>query len=102
MMRTQVIKSFITAKNSAEIQKQVECLLVVSGKVISRNEKEIEEFFNDGYEYTTPLLSEIVEKFTLRGEMNGNWETTITVQIIAYYHDPGSDDYVYMVKVDED
>ena len=90
-MRTLVIKPFITAKKKEEVRERVEGHLCVSGRIVFRSEKKIKEYFN-----------EIVQKFTVRGERNGDWETTITVQIIAYYYDAGSDDYAYLVKVEED
>ncbi len=101
-MRTLVIKPFITAKKKEEVRERVEGHLCVSGRIVFRSEKKIKEYFNEIDEHTTPLLSEVVQKFTVRGERNGDWETTITVQIIAYYYDAGSDDYAYLVKVEED
>lgn len=101
-MRTLVIKPFITAKKKEEVRDQVECHLCVSGRIVFRNVKKIEEYFNEVEKHTTPLLSEVIQQFTVRGETNGDWETTITVKIIAYFYDSGSEDYAYLVKVEED
>ena len=100
-MKIQVIKRFVTTKKNIEVRTKVENLLMICGKTVFRSEEDIEKFFNEEYEYTNPLCSEVVDKFTVRGEMNGNWETNIDVEIIAFYHDPGSDDYAYMVRVEE-
>lgn len=62
--------------------------------------EDIEEYFEGTP--VTELGSSIEEKLTFTGEQVGNWIPTITATIIAYYKDAGSDDYAYLLNVEED
>ena len=97
------LKNQITANTVDEVKNQVEQLFRSYGYIVFDTVEEIEDFYNENYEYEpgTELSEETVEAFTVPGEMSGDWETEIKVTIKAYYKDSGSVDYCYIVKVEE-
>lgn len=90
--------SEITAKTAEEVKAQVEGLIGRYHDVVS-DEDDAKKFFGSESE---DLYREEVQRFTVSGEMNGDWQETITVVITAYYKDSGSDDYCYSVSAEED
>lgn len=93
--------SKITAKTVEAVKAQVEEQLSYLGYVVVESEAEAEEYLKDiegdGY-----LYDDVEQTFSLDGEMNGEWQSTITVTIKSYYKDSGSIDYCYQVNVTED
>lgn len=100
-MKRLVNTSEITAKTVEVVKAQVEERLSYLGYTIVEDEAEAEEYLKDiegdGY-----LYEDIEQTFKINGEMNGDWQSTITVTIKSYYKDSGSDDYCYQVNVTED
>lgn len=99
-MKKLINVSEITATTVEGVKKQVEEQLNRYYNVVS-DEGAAESFFAD-CEIEGYLQSEEAQRFTVKGEMNGDWQETITVVITAYYKDAGSEDYCYSVKVTED
>lgn len=99
-MKNIVNKSEITAKTVEGVKSQVEELVSRYNNVVSDKEA-AEQFFTD-CEIEGDLHSENVQNFSVLGEINGDWQETITVVITAYYKDAGSEDYCYKVSVTED
>ena len=62
--------------------------------------EDIVDFF--GVNDVNELYSRVEETLTFRGEQVGGWIPTITATITAYYMDPGSNDYCYLINVVED
>lgn len=100
-MKKLVNTSEITAKTVEVVKAQVEEQLSYLGYTIVKDEAEAEEYFKD-IEGDGCLHDEIEQTFSLDGEMNGEWQSTITVTIKSYYKDSGSIDYCYQVNVTED
>nr|WP_288330768.1 hypothetical protein [uncultured Prevotella sp.]DAZ14049.1 MAG TPA: hypothetical protein [Caudoviricetes sp.] len=100
-MKKLVNTSKITAKTVEAVKAQVEEQLSYLGYVVVESESEAEEYLKDiegdGY-----LYDDVEQTFSLDGEMNGEWQSTITVTIKSYYKDSGSIDYCYSVNVTED
>lgn len=100
-MKKLVNTSKITAKTVEVVKAQVEEQLSYLGYVVVESESEAEEYLKDiegdGY-----LYDDVEQTFSLDGEMNGEWQSTITVTIKSYYKDSGSIDYCYQVNVTED
>ena len=100
-MKKLVNTSEITAKTVEVVKAQVEEQLSYLGYVVVESEAEAEEYLKDiegdGY-----LHDDVEQTFSLDGEMNGDWQSTITVTIKSYYKDSGSIDYCYQVNVTED
>lgn len=100
-MKKIVNTSKITAKTVEAVKAQVEEQLSYLGYVVVESEAEAEEYLKDiegdGY-----LYDDVEQTFSLDGEMNGEWQSTITVTIKSYYKDSGSIDYCYSVNVTED
>lgn len=100
-MKKLVNTSKITAKTVEAVKAQVEEQLSYLGYVVVESEAEAEEYLKDiegdGY-----LYDDVEQTFSLDGEMNGEWQSTITVTIKSYYKDSGSIDYCYSVNVTED
>lgn len=100
-MKKLVNTSKITAKTVEAVKAQVEEQLSYLGYVVVESEAEAEEYLKDiegdGY-----LYDDVEQTFSLDGEMNGDWQSTITVTIKSYYKDSGSIDYCYQVNVTED
>lgn len=100
-MKKLVNTSKITAKTVEAVKAQVEEQLSYLGYVVVESEAEAEEYLKDiegdGY-----LYDDVEQTFSLDGEMNGEWQSTITVTIKSYYKDSGSIDYCYQVNVTED
>ena len=86
----------ITSKTISEVEQEVIDLLNNKGYIAGSNE-DLNDFFG-GEKFS----SNVVQKLEIDGEMNGDWQTTITVVISEHYVDSGSDDYFYTVKVTED
>ena len=99
-MKNMVNVSEITAKTVEDVRAQVEEIVGRYNNVVS-DEEAAEQFFTD-CEIEGYLYSEEAQRFTVAGEMNGDWQETITVVITAYYKDSGSDDYCYSVSAEED
>ena len=103
-MKNLIIKNQITANTVAEVRNQVENILCSYGYLVFKSVSGAEECLNDNFEGAKDkeLKEETVQVFTVPGELNGDWETTIKVTIKAYYKDAGSVDYCYIVNVEED
>jgi hypothetical protein len=86
----------IISKTTSEVEQEVISLLNRKGFTAGSKE-ELKNFF-DGEKY----YSNSIQKLQIDGEMNGDWQTTITVIIYENYVDSGSDDYFYTIKVSED
>lgn len=99
-MKKLVNEKEITTKTVEDVKAQVEEQISRYNNVVS-GEEAAEQFFAnceiDGY-----LYSEEVQRFTVEGEVRGDWQETITVVITAYYKDASSEDYCYSVRVTED
>ena len=102
-MKNLIIKNQITANTVAEVRNQVENILCSYGYLVFKSVSGAEECLNDNFEDSKnkELQEETVQVFTVPGEPNGDWETTIRVTIKAYYKDAGSVDYCYVVNVEE-
>lgn len=100
-MKKLINVSEITAKTVEIVKAQVEEQLIYLGYTVVESETEAEEYLKDiegdGY-----LYEDIEQTFSIDGEVNGDWQSTITVTIKSYYKDSGSDDYCYQVNVAED
>lgn len=100
-MKKLINVSEITAKTVEVVKAQIEERLSYLGYTIVEDEAEAEEYLKDiegdGY-----LYEDIEQTFSIDGEVNGDWQSTITVTIKSYYKDSGSDDYCYQVNVTED
>lgn len=102
-MKNLIVKNQITANTVAEVRNQVENILCSYGYLVFKSVSGAEECLNDNFEglRDKELQEETVQVFTVPGELNGDWETTIKVTIKAYYKDAGSVDYCYIVNVEE-
>ena len=98
-MKTLIRKNEITATTPDEVKTQVEQLLQYSGHTIVNNKVEAEEYLQ---KIDDDISEEIEQVFSVLGELNGDWQPTITVTIKSYYKDSGCDDYCYQVNVVED
>lgn len=100
-MKRLVNTSEITAKTVEVVKAQVEEQLRYLGYTVVESETEAEEYLKDiegdGY-----LDNDVEQTFSIDGEVNGDWQSTITVTIKSYYKDSGSIDYCYQVNVTED
>lgn len=86
----------ITSKTAIEIEKEVIDLLNSKG-YIAGSKEDLNNFF-EGEKFS----SDLVQKLEIDGEMNGDWQTTITANIYESYIDSGSVDYFYTVVASED
>lgn len=62
--------------------------------------EDIVDFF--GVNDVNELYTRVEDTLTFWGEQVGGWIPTITATITAYYIDPGSNDYCYLINVVED
>lgn len=95
LVRTQEI----TANVANEVKAQVEQLMKKSGySFLFNNEEDIEKFYREEWELSSPIQSELIQSFVIDGE-NGEIEVNIT----AYCPDVGMDweDYSYIIEVVE-
>ena len=99
-MKNLVITERINATTANEVKNQVIAQLESWGYNVAKTEQAAQNFFLA--EFGKEMSSEIAQQFQLDGELNGDWQTTITVVIKANYCDAGSEDYVYTVEVTED
>lgn len=100
---TQLInKENINAVTIAEVEAQVKAELMQKGFIVVEDRAEAQQFFKDNFEGDNVVCSEIEQEFTMLGEVNGDWVTTLTVKIVSHFIDSGSNDYVYSVEVTED
>lgn len=99
-----------TAKNAEELKEQVESQLRDYGCTVSQSDEpqDILRYFNDGCApedaSTADDLNEDEEqRIVVYGEPQEgcNYEPQLTAVITSHYTDPGSDMYVYTVKVYE-
>lgn len=86
----------IASKTVSEVEKEVIDLLNNKG-YIAGSEEDLNKFFG-GEKFS----SNAIQKVEIDGEMDGDWQTTITAIIYENYIDSGSDDYFYTVKVTGD
>ena len=86
----------ITSNTVSEVEKEVIDLLNNKGYITGSRE-DLNNFFG-GEKFS----SNAIQKLEIDGEMDGDWQTTITAIIYENYIDSGSDDYFYTVKVTED
>ena len=100
-MKRLVNTSEITAKTVEVVKAQVEEQLRYLGYTVVESETEAEEYLKD-IEGDGLLDDDVVQTFSIEGEMKGDWQSTITVTIKCYYKDSGSIDYCYQVNVTED
>lgn len=99
-MKNLVITERINATNVVEVRQQVVDQLKKLGYNVVADEQEAMTFFLTFF--GKDMNTEVAQEFQLDGELNGDWQTTITVVIKAHFCDAGSDDYVYTVEVAED
>jgi len=99
-MKNLVIKEQINAVQVNEVEAQVKDQMKHFGYPVFASEQEVRGFFLT--EFGKETYTEIAQEFTVKGEQNGDWETTITVVIKAHYCDSGSEDYAYTIEVTED
>ncbi len=95
LVRTQEI----TANVANEVKAQVEQLMKRSGySFLFNNKEEIEKFYREEWELSSPIQSEPVQSFVIDGQ-----DGEIEVNITAYYPDGGMDweDYSYIIEVVE-
>lgn len=103
-MNTLINPSTISSKQVDEVYNQVIDALESLGVVTAKNADEVVSYFSQIEDETSShdIHENIVQSFDLDGELNGDWQSTIHVDIQEYYIDSGSDDYVYTVRVRED
>lgn len=89
----------ITANVANEVKVQVENLMKRSGySFLFNNEEEIEKFYREEWELSSPIQSEFIQSFVIDGQ-----DGELEVKITAYYPDGGMDweDYSYIIEVVE-
>lgn len=97
-METLIRKNRITATTAYEVKSQVEQEFQYLGYIVVGSRAEAEECLS---EIDGDIFDDVVQKFSVLGEIEGAWQVTITVTIKSYYKDPGSNDYCYQVIVTE-
>ena len=98
-MKTLIRKNQITATTADEVKLQVEQELQYLGYIVVGNRSEAEQCLS---EIDGDIFDQIVQTFSVLGEIEGAWQITLTVTIKSYYKDSGSYDYCYQVNVVED
>ena len=99
-MKQLVLVEQISSKNVADIKNEVVSQMQKFGYNVVADEQAARKFFLT--EFGKDMSSETAQSFQIDGELNGDWQTTITVTIKAHFCDSGSDDYLYTVEVVED
>ena len=99
IMKTLIRKNQITATTADEVKSQVEQELQYLGYIVVGNRAEAEEYLR---EIDGDISEQLVQKFSVLGEIEGAWQITLTVTIKSYYKDSGSYDYCYQVNITED
>lgn len=99
-MKNLVVTERINATTANEVKAQVVSQMKKFGYYVVADEQEARTFFLTFF--GKEMSTEVAQKFQLDGELNGDWQTTITVVIKAHYCDAGSEDYAYTVEVTED
>ena len=99
-MKNLVITERINATTASEVKNQVVSQMKGFGYYVVADENEAETFFLTFFGKKTS--SEVVQRFQLDGEQNGDWQTTITVVVREFSVSGNTDDYAYTVEVTED
>lgn len=94
-------KKEITATTVENVLEQVINKLNRYGYTTAESDEEAEAMFKE-WGYEEEMRYEVAQSFEVLGEMDGDWQKTITVTIYGNYADSGSDDYIYTVSVKED
>lgn len=99
-MKKLVIIERINSNDVESVKAQVKEQMRQFGYYVVADEQEAETFFQTFFGKETS--KEIAQKFQLDGELNGDWQTTITVIIREFSCSGNTDDYIYTVEVTED
>nr|DAV45530.1 MAG TPA: hypothetical protein [Caudoviricetes sp.] len=99
-MKNLVIVEQITATTAQEVKQQVEDQLKNWGYYVVDDEQAADTFFLTFFGKKSS--QEIAQKFQLDGELNGDWQTTLTVVIREFSVSGNTDDYAYTIEVTED
>lgn len=92
-------KNEITATKADDVRRQVVELLDRCYPTANSDDEAASMLKEWGCE--GEMRDEIAQKFSLPGEMDGDFQKTITVTIYGCFVDSGSDDYIYTVYVTE-
>lgn len=94
-------KQFIKGNTVDTVKEDIMCVINHDYKLFAFDcKKDVAAFF--GVDDVSELYSRVEDTLTFRGEQVGGWIPTITATITAYYMDPGSFDYCYLINVVED
>lgn len=100
-MANLINKKEITATTVESVLEQVINKLNRYGYAVADSDEKAESMFKE-WGYDGEMRYDVEQQFELLGEMDGDWQKTISVTIYGNYVDSGSDDYIYTVSVTED
>lgn len=70
-------------------------------RIVDNKEEAISTFLSYGYHAEEVEEEVICNKDIIIGDLDDLYPEEVNVLVTAFYVDPGSDDYVYVVSVDE-
>lgn len=103
-MRTLVTPAEITAKTQEDILEQVLEIASKYGEMVIEENDSADEFIRGYFQEqfgNADYSSRELQRFTVYGAMDGDWQRSYTVYIYENYVDAGSVDYIYTVAVVE-
>ena len=99
-MKNLVIVEQISSKSAAEVKNEVVNQMQRFGYNVVANEQVARKFFLA--EFGKEMSDRTAQQFQLDGKINGDWQTTIYVEIREFSCSGNTDDYLYTVEVVED